>query len=267
MHDDGRNVKQMLDARSYPFIGKMQRYRGRFEPRQEYRLRRFLQFHLMFPTVYRFNDDLIAHIHAQVLELEMPAHTVVGMADVVAGATTWSDKTVKLSDVPNAPGKMIRIITGRNSPRKSFSVNEDSLSPEQKGSFVLQIHNVRVQEVVASGRNDNRVAILIRDTRCDKSVEEAPRVHFLYFEDRLTEYRASDYHWEINVRDNLEGYDRKTGAKKFTWQPHGAQFTVHYQVPTAPDRYNLITVERVKLTEEEVVALLDKAIPSDDPNA
>ncbi|MGI8857091.1 MAG: hypothetical protein ACR2JW_15190 [Thermomicrobiales bacterium] len=89
---------------------------------------------------------------------------------------------------------------------------------------------------------------------------EEPRVHFLYFEDRLTEYRASDYTWEVNARDNLEGYDRKTGAKKVTWQPHGAQFTVHYQVPTAPDRYNFITIERVKLTEEQIVELLDGRI-------
>lgn len=154
----------------------------------------------------------------------------------------------------------MRIITGRNSPRKSFDVNEDSRSPEQKGSYVLQIHNARVQEGITSGRNDNRVAILLRDTRCDKPVAEEPRVHFLYFEDRLTEYRASDYTWEVNARDNLEGYDRKTGAKKVTWQPHGAQFTVHYQVPTAPDRYNFITIERVKLTEEQIVELLDGRI-------
>ena len=34
------------------------------------------------------------------------------------------------------------------------------------------------------------------------------------------------YYFEWNDRGNLEGYEKKSGIHKFTWQPSGSQFTI-----------------------------------------
>ena len=36
---------------------------------------------------------------------------------------------------------------------------------------------------------------------------------------------------DLNDNDNLEGYEKSTDRKKFTWQPHGSQFTISSTVP------------------------------------
>ena len=44
---------------------------------------------------------------------------------------------------------------------------------------------------------------------------------------------AEQYKWLWNEKSNLCGFDER-GGHKFTWQPHGAQFTIVEEVP--PDR-------------------------------
>ena len=39
------------------------------------------------------------------------------------------------------------------------------------------------------------------------------------------------YRWEENNNGNLIGIDLETGDIRFTWQPHGSQFTIHTRVP------------------------------------
>lgn len=51
------------------------------------------------------------------------------------------------------------------------------------------------------------------------------------FEEEACKFLPEDYEWEWNQKGNLEGYVKGTDIKKFTWQPHGSQFTVITKVP------------------------------------
>jgi hypothetical protein len=47
-------------------------------------------------------------------------------------------------------------------------------------------------------------------------------------------YRPENYKWSWNKDDNLQGYEvraDKSEIHKFTWQPHGSQFTIIEEVP------------------------------------
>ncbi|MGN1444905.1 MAG: hypothetical protein ACI4WV_01310, partial [Eubacteriales bacterium] len=50
------------------------------------------------------------------------------------------------------------------------------------------------------------------------------------FEEETTRYRTTDYHWKVNDNGNLIGLDHNEKVR-FTWQPHGSQFTIHTEVP------------------------------------
>ena len=55
---------------------------------------------------------------------------------------------------------------------------------------------------------------------------------FSLFEEEVQRYRTSDFVWEVNANGNLIGKEIETNQTKFTWQPHGSQFTIHTKVPT-----------------------------------
>lgn len=59
------------------------------------------------------------------------------------------------------------------------------------------------------------------------------------FEQETHKFIAADYIWSENKHNNLEGHDIVTGLHKFTWQPHGSQFTMKYQVPASAVRFQL----------------------------
>jgi hypothetical protein len=44
-------------------------------------------------------------------------------------------------------------------------------------------------------------------------------------------FPMEEYRWEWNKNKNLEGYSKANDQHKFTWQPHGSQFTVIEEVP------------------------------------
>ena len=44
-------------------------------------------------------------------------------------------------------------------------------------------------------------------------------------------YQADGLRWQWNQRNNLEGRAKSSDAHKFTWQPHGSQFTIIEDVP------------------------------------
>jgi len=46
-------------------------------------------------------------------------------------------------------------------------------------------------------------------------------------------YATSDYEWRANSNGNLEGFNKATEKHCFTWQPHGAKFTVLYDIPAS----------------------------------
>ena len=44
-------------------------------------------------------------------------------------------------------------------------------------------------------------------------------------------FLTANYKWQWNENNNLQGYTKDTEEHKFTWQPHGSQFTVIESVP------------------------------------
>jgi hypothetical protein len=51
------------------------------------------------------------------------------------------------------------------------------------------------------------------------------------FEFETTIYPEDQFHWQWNENQNLEGYFKGKDEHKFTWQPHGSQFTIIEDVP------------------------------------
>lgn len=58
------------------------------------------------------------------------------------------------------------------------------------------------------------------------------------------------YTWEWNRNKNLVGKDKKSGLHKFTWQPHGSQFTI---VEEVPDDSLIIKIKRPPLMDKKEV--------------
>jgi hypothetical protein len=144
----------------------------------------------------------------------------VGLDDVVLETTAWGAKTIK-QDNPYV-AKRIRLICGRNSPNYSFEEpNSTQLDPDVVGSMVLEIWNARVSAIRAKYENVRTVVLLKSDDLLELTMFEYETVMF----------PPDEYRWEWNKRKNLEGYSRSTDQHKFTWQPHGSQFTVVEDVP------------------------------------
>ena len=71
---------------------------------------------------------------------------------------------------------------------------------------------------------------------------------YLIFETDTIRYDADMFSFEWNSRGNLEGFTKEGHLHRFTWQPHGSQFTIIEEIPK--DRLHL----RIRLPEK-----LDKA--------
>lgn len=137
----------------------------------------------------------------------------LGIADVALGNTAWSAKTVS-SRNPVATER-VRLISGRNAPVFSFGNDDPFANIQETGRQVLEIWNARVEEATAQYPN-LRTVILIRDM---------DGFRFKVFETQTSQFDPADYNWSLNARNNLEGHDMR-GVHTFTWQPHGAQFTI-----------------------------------------
>lgn len=143
----------------------------------------------------------------------------VGIADVELGNMAWSMKTVKSTNVFEC--ESIRLISGRCSPDYSFGITDPHENIQRTGDAVLAVWNERIN-IARDHYNQVRESILIRNEELSE---------FRLFEEDLQRYRTSDYEWVENRRGNLEGIYIHTGARRFTWQPHGSQFTIHTPVP------------------------------------
>jgi len=145
----------------------------------------------------------------------------VGLDDVVHGQMAWGAKTVK--NAKPFEVKHVRLICGRNSPDYSFKVaNVHELEPNDLGTKVLQIWNGRLAEVRKKFTTVRTVVLLKGKDLSTVAVYEEDAVMFL----------PEEYYWEWNEQNNLEGYEKKSGIHRFSWQPHGSQFTVISEVPT-----------------------------------
>ena len=151
----------------------------------------------------------------------------VGLADVVYEGMAWSVKSVK-HDTPHE-AKKIRVISGRCSPDFSFEISDPRADLEKTGEAVLSIWNERVN-VAKDSFEPLRTCVLVRNFTS---------LEFLVFEQETVRYNARDYEWRANKRRNLEGIERATGKHKFTWQPHGAQLTILYDIPPSAQRFKI----------------------------
>lgn len=145
----------------------------------------------------------------------------VGLDDVVLGNTAWGAKTVKSSN-PSTQ-KKVRLISGRNSPVYSYGETIDTSSdPNTIGKLVLDIWNERVSAIREKFKH-LRTVVLIKSNDLQEVV---------VFEFETIRYDNELYSWSLNKNNNLEGIDLKTGEHRFTWQPHGSQFTIIEEVPS-----------------------------------
>ncbi len=143
----------------------------------------------------------------------------VGIADVVLGKMAWSVKTVTNSNPFKA--RNVRLISGRCSPDYSYGIGNPHEDIEKTGRAVLGIWNERVN-IAHDNYNPVRTIVLLRSKNL---------LNFCLFEEDTNRFRTSDFVWEVNKNGNLIGKENETGKKKFTWQPHGSQFTIHTEVP------------------------------------
>jgi hypothetical protein len=151
----------------------------------------------------------------------------VGIADVIKGKMAWSMKTVKIKNAFNANN--VRLISGRCSPDYSYGISDPHEDIEKTGRAVLGIWNERVN-LALDNYNPVRTSVLVRSEDC---------LEYCLFEEETHRYPSNLFLWEINANGNLIGRNIETGELKFTWQPHGSQFTIHSKIPKTAIRFRI----------------------------
>lgn len=145
----------------------------------------------------------------------------VGLDDVVLNNCCWGAKTV-FGKLDIAHQDKVRLICGRNAVTYSFGVdNYSEIDPNELGKMVLQIWNERVS-AVRQIYKFVRTVVLVKA----KNYKE-----YLVFEVDTIRYDPELYEFKWNKRGNLEGYEKKSGMHRFTWQPSGSQFTIIEKIP------------------------------------
>ena len=146
----------------------------------------------------------------------------VGLDDVVMGNTAWGAKTVKSSVKDFKNLKQVRLISGRNSPVYSYGGTIDiAAEPNEVGGQVLEIWNERVSAIRMKFKHLRTVVLVKSNDLSQVAV----------FEFDTIRYDPELFNFVWNKSGNLEGYVKGTQTKRFTWQPHGSQFTIHEPVP------------------------------------
>lgn len=168
----------------------------------------------------------------------------VGLDDVILDNCCWSAKTVK-SSTNIQTQKTVRLISGRNSPTYSFGVDRiTEADPNTIGKMVLDIWNERVSGIRQYFKFARTVVL----------VKGPDYSEYLIFETETIRYDAEQYSFVWNPRGNLEGYTKENHNHKFTWQPHGSQFTIIEEIPD--DRYHLKIKLPKKLDKQQVLETL-----------
>ena len=151
----------------------------------------------------------------------------LGLADVIFEGMAWSVKSVKLSN-PHLV-KNIRVISGRCSPDYSYGITDPHEDVARTGTAVLSIWNERIN-IAKETYEPLRTSILVRNFNS---------MEFLLFEQETMRYNTNDFVWRANKNGNIEGFDLLSGEHRFTWQPHGSQFTILYQIPPSARRFKI----------------------------
>ena len=166
----------------------------------------------------------------------------VGLDDVILGNCCWSAKTV-YGNKDLAKQKKVRLISGRNSPIYSFGEGEitPNADPDHIGKLVLDIWNERVSSIRQIYKFARTVVL----------VKSKDFTDFLIFEMDTIRYDADLFYFKWNKDGNLEGYDKETHFHKFTWQPHGSQFTIIEEIPE--DRLHIAIKQPQKVNKQVVL--------------
>ena len=160
----------------------------------------------------------------------------IGLDDVSLEkhSMTWGAKTIKNHNPFDV--ETVRLICGRNSPDYSFSVrNVHEIPQDDLGTKILQIWNKRV-EGVRTRFSNVRTVVIKGDDLSEISVYEEDTLLFI----------PAEYKWQWNDRGNLEGHEKNSKRHRFTWQPHGSQFTVISDVPQNRLKLRIKTPPRVR---------------------
>jgi len=167
----------------------------------------------------------------------------VGLDDVILGNTAWGAKSVKSLKPSNQ--KKVRLISGRNSPHYSFGEDIGSAQdPNIIGKYVLDIWNERVSSIREKFKNLRTVVLIKSNDLSEVTV----------FEFETIRYDNELFKWEWNKNQNLIGIEKSTDEQKFTWQPHGSQFTIHENVP---QKHLVIQIKRpIKLDKVQILKTL-----------
>ena len=102
-------------------------------------------------------------------------------------------------------------------------------TPQSTGKAVLEVWNARFN-IALDQHRDLRTCVLIRNMNKRK---------FLLFEVPLEIFPVDEFEWSFNKNGNLIGVDKSSGAHRFTWQPHGSQFTVLRNVPGSAREFSI----------------------------
>jgi len=144
----------------------------------------------------------------------------VGLDDIVLASCAWGAKTVK-AKTPSTQ-KIVRLISGRNSPVYSYGESKiTNVDPNHLGTQILSIWNERVSAIRKKYKHLRMVVLIKSNTLGEVAV----------FEFDTIRYDPDLFCWEWNKRKNLEGFDKARKRHRFTWQPHGSQFTIIEEVP------------------------------------
>lgn len=167
----------------------------------------------------------------------------VGLDDIMFGNTAWGAKTVKATN-PSTQ-KKVRLISGRNSPIYSFGETIDTHhDPNAVGQSVLEIWNERVSAVREKFQN-LRTVVLVKSNDLTEVV---------IFEFDTIRYDPELFVWEWNKNGNLRGVEKSTAEHRFTWQPHGSQFTIVEEIPE--DSLLIKIKEPEMLNKEDILKAL-----------
>ena len=167
----------------------------------------------------------------------------VGLDDVILGNTAWGAKTVKATNPSST--KKVRLISGRNSPVYSFGETIDvHADPNSVGISVLEIWNERVSAAREKFQN-LRTVVLVKSNDLSEVV---------VFEFDTIRYDPELFTWEWNKNGNLLGIEKSTNEHRFTWQPHGSQFTI---IEDVPEKSLIINIKQPEiLNKEEILEAL-----------
>jgi hypothetical protein len=163
----------------------------------------------------------------------------IGLDDVKMGNIAWGAKTVKSSKPSNQ--KKVRLISGRNSPVYSYGDKIDTQAdPNSVGTSILDIWNDRVSSIREKFQN-LRTVVLVKSNDLTEVV---------VFEFETIRYDPELFTWDWNQNSNLEGFEKSSEEHRFTWQPHGSQFTI---IEDVPNDSLVIKVKRPETLDKETI--------------